>query len=308
MEDMELYQCFHLILTWRSNMVNKYRLTSTSFERKKEEEKIEPNKIFFLSVEGNVTEKEYFEGISANRKKLGINAIVDVEVLKRASKDNNSAPKDVVELLEECVRLRELGKESFTDDIPTEFIERYGIEFVKTFLENPDKLARRERNLFITELQKIGYDIKYRKHIHSLEKGQDEFCILIDKDRHTHSNSNLKDVMEYCKKKQYSYYIANPCFEFWLLLHLSDVKREYKDKLEQIKENKRISSNHTFVSKEVSDKAHHGKGGINFNKNYLPNVKLAMTRAKEFASDEESLIELIGCNIWKLLESMMHYR
>lgn len=45
-------------------MVNKYRLTSTVYDREEEKDKIEPLKIYFLSVEGNNTEKEYFEGIS----------------------------------------------------------------------------------------------------------------------------------------------------------------------------------------------------------------------------------------------------
>lgn len=288
-------------------MVNKYRLSSTSFERKKEEEKIETKKIYFLSVEGNITEKQYFEGISANREELGIDGIIDVEVLKRASSDTNSAPKHVVELLDECVRLRELGIECFIEDIPEEFIEKYGIEFVKKFLESPEKLTRKQRNCFITGLQKIGYDIRYRKHINTIQKGEDEYCIFIDKDRHTHSLNNLKEIMDYCKEKGYQCYIANPCFEFWLLLHLSDVKKEYKDKLEQLKENAKISNNHTYVSKEVSAKAHHGKGGINFKDNYLPHVRDAMKRAKEFSSEEENLVENIGCNLWILLESMMEY-
>ena len=62
-------------------MKNKYRLSSNAFERETEQDKIEPQKIFFLSVEGNETEKEYFEGISANRHHLGINAVVDVEAV-----------------------------------------------------------------------------------------------------------------------------------------------------------------------------------------------------------------------------------
>lgn len=41
-------------------MNNSYRLSSSAFDREKEDEKIEPLKIYFLSVEGNVTEKEYF--------------------------------------------------------------------------------------------------------------------------------------------------------------------------------------------------------------------------------------------------------
>ena len=91
-------------------MKNRYRLSSNAFEREDEEDKVEPQKIFFLSVEGNDTEKEYFDGISANRRQLGINAVVDVQVLNRRRKDTNSAPQQVVELLEEYLRLSPANK------------------------------------------------------------------------------------------------------------------------------------------------------------------------------------------------------
>ena len=64
-------------------MYNRYRLTSTVYDREDEAQKIIPEKRVFLSVEGNVTEKEYFDGLSKNRVKIGINAKVDVEVLRR---------------------------------------------------------------------------------------------------------------------------------------------------------------------------------------------------------------------------------
>lgn len=92
-----------------------------------------------------------------------------------------------------------------------------------------------------------------------------------------------------------------------MLLHLSDVKKEYADKLEEISENKKVSDSHTFVSREVSLKAHHGKSGINFKKNYLPHIDVAIERAKEFASEEQELIDNVGCNIWKLIEAMKDY-
>lgn len=280
---------------------------ATAFEREDEEDKILPKKIFFLSVEGNATEKEYFEGVSANRLFLGINAIVDVEVLKRGSRDNNSAPQQVIELLEEYIRLRENGNESLIKDIPDEFINRYGLKFIQSFLKDQESIPKRQKNAFITDLLKIGYDINYRKYLQKYTGESDEFCILIDRDVQTHSEINMLECIKYCEKKNYSCYIANPCFEFWLLLHLSDVKKEYKDKMELIKENKKVSDIHTYVSREVSKKAHHAKSGINFRKNYAPNVKTAIERAKEFASNEIELVNDIGCNVWKLLEKMMNY-
>ena len=38
---------------------------------------------------------------------MGINAKIDVEVLRRGKKDTDSAPQQVLELLEEYIRLRE---------------------------------------------------------------------------------------------------------------------------------------------------------------------------------------------------------
>ena len=52
-----------MILYWGIHMRNKYRLSSNAFEREEEADKIEPQKVFFLSVEGNATEKEYFENL-----------------------------------------------------------------------------------------------------------------------------------------------------------------------------------------------------------------------------------------------------
>ena len=135
-------------------MINKYRLSSNAFEREGDEDKVKPKKIFFLSVEGNDTEKEYFEGISANRRQLGINAIVDVQVLKRSRKDTNSAPQQVIELLEEYIELRKKGKESLIDDIPDAFIKKYGVDFIECFLEDESKINKRQKNDFIIDLKK----------------------------------------------------------------------------------------------------------------------------------------------------------
>lgn len=46
-------------------MQNKYRLRANQYDRETEDEKIRPYRIYYIAVEGNATEKEYFEGLSA---------------------------------------------------------------------------------------------------------------------------------------------------------------------------------------------------------------------------------------------------
>lgn len=288
-------------------MHNKFRLMSTAYDREEDSQKEFLEKRIFLSVEGNATEKSYFDGVSKNRAHIGINGKIDVEVLGRGRKDTNSAPRQVIELLEEYIRLRQQDEEDMLEEITNEFREAYSLDFVKQYLENPENIPKKSRNMFETELKKIGYDINYRKYLKKYNRELDEFAILIDRDKETHSEVNLSECIKHCKDKGYKCYIANPCFEFWLLMHLADIEKEFGERLDEIKENKVLSNKHTFVSKEVSDRAHHGKSNINFVKNYMRYIDKAIEQARKFPEDEYELVDSIGCNLWKLMEELKMY-
>lgn len=288
-------------------MMNKFRLSSNAFERESEEEKVSPKKVFFISVEGNVTEKQYLRGLSIYREELGIDALVNIEVLDRKGSDTNSAPSQVIELLEEYIELRKLSEDELIREIPVKIINDFGEDTIKLFIKDSSQISRDLRNRINTELTQYGYFLNYRKYLNKFDSNLDEFCILIDRDSQNHTESNMQECISYCKQNSYNCYISNPCFEFWLLLHFSNVIEEYADKLEIIKENEIVSDKHTFVSNEVSVKAHHGKKGIGFKTKYLPRVDDAITHAKAFPSDVDDLVDNIGCNIWKLIEKMREF-
>ena len=287
-------------------MVNKYRLSSKSYDRETPNEQITPRKIYFISVEGVATEVEYLQGLSDYRTELGINALVNIEVLRRKTKDGYSAPEQVIELLEEYLSLREAGNNIFSD-IPDEIKNNFSPDFIQLYIETPESISPKERNRFELALRKTGYDLAYRKYLSKYTSNFDEFCILIDRDAGSHSSEHMNFILKYCKENNYRCFITNPCFEFWLLLHFSDVYEEYSDQLDLIRENKKVSNAHTFVSNELSVKAHHGKKGIAFKEKYLPHIEEAIIRASKFASDNEALITDIGCNIWILIKEMQSF-
>ena len=287
-------------------MVNKYRLSSKSYDRETPNEQITPRKIYFISVEGVATEVEYLQGLSDYRTELSINALVNIEVLRRKTKDGYSAPEQVIELLEEYLSLREAGNNIFSD-IPDEIKNNFSPDFIQLYIETPESISPKERNRFELALRKAGYDLAYRKYLSKYTSNFDEFCILIDRDAGSHSSEDMNFILQYCKENNYRCFITNPCFEFWLLLHFSDVYEEYSDQLDLIRENKKVSNAHTFVSNELSVKAHHGKKGIAFKEKYLPHIEEAIIRASKFASDNEALITDIGCNIWILIKEMQSF-
>ena len=128
-------------------------------------------------------------------------------------------------------------------------------------------------------------------------------CVLLK----SHTETNMNDCIAHCRDKGYTCYVTNPCFEFWLLLHFSNVIEEYADKLETIKDNEKVSNAHTYVSYELSKKAHHGKKIHKYETTYLPRIDDAITHAKAFPSEVDELVDNIGCIIWKLIEKMREF-
>ena len=275
--------------------MSKYRLASSAFQRSEESGIQEPLSVFFLSVEGNDTEVKYFNGVKAYKDVLGISVLIDIEVLNRKSKDTNSAPTKVIELLEEYIAIRGTDDKHIIDELRSEFKTKYPREFIEKYVNNPKKVPKNERVAFDNDLQLLGFDIEYRRYLRKYNNDNDVFCVIIDRDEH----SNINECLRYCKERKYNIFLTNPCFEFWLLLHLVDVKKDYS--YEQILKNERFSNIHNFISKEVSTFAGHGKKNINFDKNYLSRIDLAIQRANEFETNVDNLVDKVGTNIGDLI-------
>lgn len=285
-------------------MSNPYRLRSSDlFTRIDDDAKVTPLRIVFLSVEGNATEIDYFKHIDKFRAQLGINAMVRVEVIRRANSDTKSDPQSVLSLLEEFVDLHDNGADvsRFEGLLPS----GYDVAFVRNFLTNPESIPPSIVDDFQSKMRGKSLDIAYLKFISDCDKQQDEFCLVVDRDSGNHSAEQLNDIFTICNEKGYRLFITSPCFEFWLLLHLCDIKATFADKLEVIRKNPKVSNKHSFVSDAVLRIAGHSKNisESTFKREYLPKVDYAVEQAKYFDMNISSLIDsaTIGTNLVELI-------
>ncbi len=276
-----------------------YRLGSSSLFVRTNEDSVEPKRVVFLSTEGTKTEVQYFNFIEQYREQLKINAIVHIEVLRRY--DTKSDPENVLELLEEYIQFRE--NKMFEKIVDSLSLKNYSTEFIKTYLENPSCLTKKECNKFKAVLREEQIDLQYLDFLSKYKGKDDAFGIVIDRDCGSHSAEQMKSVMEKCKEKKYLCYITNLCIEFWLLLHVSDVASEYAKLQEDILQNKTDEKKNTFVSNLLYEKTGERKAiqTKTFEKYYLPNVDLAIERARKFAPSDQ-LLEKIGTNLGELIE------
>ena len=276
-----------------------YRLGSSSLFVRTHEDSLEPKRVVFLSTEGTKTEVQYFNFIEKYREQLGIDAIVHIEVLRRY--DANSDPENVLELLEEYIRFRE--NKMFEKIIDSLSIKNYSIDFIKSYLANPSSLSRKDCNKFEAVLKEEHLDLLYLDFLSKYHGEDDAFGIVIDRDCGSHSIEQMNRVLEKCMKKNYLCYITNPCMEFWQLLHVSDVATEYAESLEDILRNELDEKIISFVSILLYVKTGQRKAiqAKTFEQFYLPNIDLAVERAKGFAPSDQ-LLEKLGSNLWELIE------
>lgn len=280
---------------------------SSMFERAEEQHQISPKRVVVLSVEGNVTEKDYFELVQKYRASLGIQALVYIEVLSRDRADTKSAPKYVLELMEEYFNIRTFDE---AQDLPKEMQAALGegqfdSGFLKQYYDHPETIDEPRKSEFEQRMLLAGIDISYRRHLRSCQgrDGNDVFGIVIDRDAHNTSEQQLRGIYDYCEKKGIRCYITNPCFEFWLLLHLSDVEQDYRGKETQLLENRRGPvGKRTYVGGEVHRLAQHDKhiSERTFAEHYLPNVDAALARSASFATEREELLTKLGSNLAEL--------
>lgn len=129
--------------------------------------------------------------------------------------------------------------------------------------------------------------------------------MIVDRDKESFfalpENNQYDYVLQTCQEKGFGFYISNPCFEFWLLLHFNDVFELDRDKL---LENPQVTAKRRYTEHELR-KLLPGYSKRKYNADILiKNLSLALHNAEKFCQNEELLISEIGTNIGKLILSL----
>ena len=256
-------------------------------------------RVVFLSVEGEVTERRYFEFVRESRETLGIKSVVEIHVLRRG--DSSSSPEKVVELLENYLEVR--NNNDFLAEVDKLELKHYYKEFIHKYLEAPDTIDVKEKRQFEGFLKEEQLDLTYLLFLNKF-KGSDNgendvFGIVIDRDAGNHSPENMARIFDECDEKGYRCFLTNPRFEFWLLLHVADVKSEYPDELEKM-----LDFNDETVDKHLLEKTGGGKKiqRKTFDTYFLPNIDTAIERANGLCTSRNKLLDQLGSTLGELFE------
>ncbi|MCR5237403.1 MAG: RloB family protein [Lachnospiraceae bacterium] len=297
----------------------------------------EVRKKYFLVYEGKNTEDIYFDGISEHRGEIGINPLIElVPIMRSYSEEGWSNPKKIVDRMRDNLQEAETGEISYQSllDWIMEYLSeedviyknRTAAAYVWSILQDicRDKLhvevSNQVDDLSSVCSQIIDYlkeETKWNNIIKDVplvienraityDKSLDKICFVIDRDRESFVSKDGNDqysyVLQACKENNYGFYLSNPCFEFWLLMHFDEVAN-----LDAVKilENPKVSARHRYTEHELRRLLPgYSKSKYQVDK-LIGSIGKAIQNEKLFCEDEEQLENTIGSRVGLLMEELI---
>jgi hypothetical protein len=132
-------------------------------------------------------------------------------------------------------------------------------------------------------------------------KDTDELWMIIDTDRW----KNIPDIISECKKQSNMFVaVSNPCFEFWLLLHIKDIADYDENELALILNNAKVSNKKNYVDSKITEIFG------SYNKSnpkpelFLPTIDFAIEQAKKLDTREDEFPQNLGSHVYKVVEKL----
>ena len=303
-------------------------------ERTKISKEDRTRKKYFLVFEGSRTEEIYFDTINELKGKIGINPLIEIISIERTYSEYGwSNPKKILEQLLKDLEEIEDGKLSYktlVDKIMEIIVEdknfslkiskksnlKEVIEDIENEIESLENTVKNIEEDCITLLSIITKKVFLVKEeiANILEKvlenignqqityseDIDKMCLIVDRDKKSFKEEQYNYVKEECKRKNFKFYVTNPCFEFWLLLHFDEVHSINREKL---LENNRASSKVRYVESELKKYFPYNKNKYNAEL-LIEKIDLAIENEKRFCEDIEELKDKLGSNIGLLIKEL----
>ena len=300
----------------------------------------EVNIKYILLTEGTETEPQYFGAIEENKGLLGIPPIIKIIPLERSHGEECwSNPKKILDRL--LLNIEETASEKITYNTLlngiidclyySEYLNKHQekIPELKDFLNqiyqnilkiNPDDFVE-DKEATVTKVTEFLAKEKPRiceliiKNIGEALNEQsipyapdiDKICLVVDRDPMSFTSSQFDYVKNTCATNNVQFYISNPGFELWLLMHSSNfatMKDDLAAKFSTMTPPKFLDHIERLLKQEFD--------GYNKSKlktqPFMQVIETAIANEKLFTEDIDALKNDMGSNVGLLITEMRRSR
>lgn len=133
----------------------------------------------------------------------------------------------------------------------------------------------------------------------------DELWVVVDRDRRSWTIQAMAEAQQRCRQKGYTFGLTNPCFEFWLLLHVEDPADYSEETIEDIRTNRK-HKRRSYCERRLRDRLG------TYNKSnpdivpFMPHVTSAIDRNRALTQNGEvDLFNRLGSSLDILVERLI---
>lgn len=313
------------------------RESRTFAERTKVLKSDEAKKRYFLVFEGASTEKVYFEALENAWDDVEINPLIElVPIIRSYSEDGWSNPKKILDRIISNLEEQETGQFTYESLLNRIMDYLYDEKILTTskvqahalwriLEEGCEKILKKCLNDYVDNLAEdcsklteylnqesdvvnIVDDISdiIRSSNITYDNRFDKICLIVDRDKESFlaipENNQYDYVLRTCQEKGFGFYVSNPCFEFWLLLHFDEVFELDRDKL---LENPQVTAKRRYTEHELR-KLLPGYSKSNYKAEALmERVEMAIKNEEKFCEELDGLRDNVGSNVGKVITELM---
>lgn len=313
------------------------RESRTFAERTKALKSDEVKKRYFLVFEGASTEKIYFEALEKARDDMEIDPLIElVPIIRSYSEDGWSNPKKILDRIIANLEEEETGQLTYESLLNRIMDYLYDEKILTTskvqahalwriLEEGCEKILKKclndNVNNLVEDCNKLTEYLNQESDIVNIvgdisdiiqscnityDNRFDKICLFVDRDKESFlalpDNNQYDYVVRTCQEKGFGFYISNPCFEFWLLLHFDEVFKLDRDKL---LENPQVTAKRKYTEHELR-KLLPGYSKSNYNVGELMNrVEVAITNEEKFCEELDGLRDKVGSNVGKAIKELV---
>ena len=297
----------------------------------------ETRKKYFLVYEGKKTEGLYFDGIMNSRNEIGIDPLIElVPIVRSYSEEGWSNPGKIVDRILQNLKEAESGIISYEtllnwimDYLEEEDMIRNNRPAAAYMWGILEKICIEKMNVELSDrVGDVGTAcMQIARHIDTesqwdnviedvpaviedraltYDKEIDKICFIIDRDRDsfvsTEEKDQYHDVLDKCRRNAFGFYLTNPCFEFWLLLHFEEVLGL---DIQKLLDNPKVSAKRRYTEQELR-RLLPGYSKSKYNVGFLMSrIGKAIENEKNFCEDENQLEYMVGSRVGLLMKELI---
>ena len=260
---------------------------------------------YIIFAEGIETEKLYFESLSRSKRKKENVIIRYLDRWKVNSGRSNqlSVVTDVIEYVE--VKAEKKINRRDLERLFKKLVEDAKVEELTEITNQLNKLTSQFPDLF-TSKEGIQSQLFSCITLTNFDSEFDKLFIILDRDSHSFTNEQFKEVLAKSQTNNLNLGITNPCFEFFLLSHFEGISDLDSEKLKSnLKEGKK-----TYVEKLLNDYLFkHNK--TSFKKNsydtefFINRTDTALINSEQFETNNECLEDNLGSSVINIIKEMI---